>query len=239
MIKIAVVDFQGLDSEATHIKLLERIKIYLDMNDEIIVYFQIIPSYILVPLFQQHCYQFFLTVKETYRKSKKIWLVGVIGKFEKDIKGIITSNVHSYKYDEIIELPSTSKNLRYYTEVDAIILNWMLLNANIIFACHYRHITLSKCDRILSKHKDQIYNLTSLEIEEQIKNLLEDLPPRERQISKYYNLGWSYEKIGQIYSLSASRIRQLLLYSRSNIYKKLKKERGSDLLVLRNLRSAE
>lgn len=215
MLKIAIVDFQGISCEATEAKFVEQLNSCLTMNDEIMVYIQLTPSFVLVPLFQRYCYQILLTAKETYRDSKKISFVGVKDMFAEIVfESAENPPEYSYELDRVIELPSTAK-LKYRTETDVVILNWILHNSDLIFTCHYKHVTLSRCNKILFQYmlenKEHIYNLTSSEIEDQIQNLIEALPIKEREIIQYYDLGWSYRKIGQIYSVSGSRIRQIII----------------------------
>lgn len=225
--KIAIIDIQGIDSEISRIKFVEQLEDCFAKNDEINVYFLITTSVVPVPYFQIFCYQTLLAAKETYKNLKKIWLVGVNMNCGEEANGIFEYAKppgYSYKFDEIIELPSFS-NYKYHTKADAAILNWLLYNTDLVFACHYKHITLSICDKVLSQHLSEsgshIFNLTSLEMENQINDYLEELPAREKEILHYYDLGWSYNKIGQIYSLSGTRIRQIILQVYSKVRKRI------------------
>lgn len=225
--KIAIIDIQGIDSEISRIKFVEQLEDCLAKNDEINVYFLITTSVVPVPYFQIFCYQTLLAAKETYKNLKKIWLVGVNMNCGEEANGIFEYAKlpgYSYKFDEIIELPSFS-NYKYHTKADAAILNWLLYNTDLIFTCHYKHITLSICDKILSQYmsecSSQIFNLISTEIEGLINNYADELPVREKEILHYYDLGWSYNRIGQIYSLSGARIRQIILQVYSKVRKRI------------------
>lgn len=225
--KIAIIDFQGIQSEISQIKFIEQLEDCLTKNDEINVYFPITTSVVPVPYFQIFCYQTLLAAKETYKNLKKIWLVGVNINCGEKTKGIFEyakPPEYSYKFDEIIELPSYSI-FKYHTKADAAILNWLLYNTDLIFTCHYKHITLSICDKVLSQYLSEsgghIFNLTSLEMEDQINDYLEELPARKKEILHYYDLGWSYNKIGQNYSLSGTRIRQIILQAYSKVRKRI------------------